>query len=97
MRLYVDGAQVASRTDTTQGEAYLGYWRVGGDNLAGWPSAPGNVNFVNGWVDEVAIYPTALSLTQILAQYQARGRGALRHRPTSRRSPPSRRRRTGCR
>ncbi len=72
MRLYVDGAQVGSRTDTTQGEAYLGNWRVGGDNLAGWPGAPGNVNFVNGYVDEVAIYPTALSLTQIVAQYEAR-------------------------
>ena len=36
----------ASRTDTTSGEAYLGYWRVGGDNLGGWPSSPSNVNFV---------------------------------------------------
>ncbi len=33
MRLFVDGAQVANRTDTTQGESYLGYWRVGGDDL----------------------------------------------------------------
>ena len=60
MRLYVDGAQVGTRTDTTQGEAYLGHWRVGGDNLAGWPGAPGNVNFVNGYVDEVAVYGVAL-------------------------------------
>lgn len=71
MRLYVDGVQVASRADTTEGEAYLGYWRLGGDNLAGWPSTPSNRNLV-GSVDEVAIYPTALSASAILAQYQAR-------------------------
>ena len=34
------------RADTTQGEAYVGYWRLGGDNLGGWPGAPGNANFV---------------------------------------------------
>ena len=77
MRLYVDGVRVANRADTTQGEAYVGYWRVGGDNLGGWPGAPGNVNFVNGYVDEVAIYPTALSQSQIVAQYQASGRRRL--------------------
>ncbi len=59
MALYVDGVRVARRTDTTQGEAYLGYWRVGGDNLDGWPSQPSSSNFA-GSVDEVAIYPTAL-------------------------------------
>ncbi|WP_157535931.1 LamG-like jellyroll fold domain-containing protein [Microbacterium sp. Root166] len=73
MVLYVDGAQVAGRTDTTQGEAYLGYWRVGGDSLDGWPSRPTTANFAGG-VDEVAIYPTALSLGQIQAQYSASGR-----------------------
>ena len=79
MRLYVDGVQVASRTDTTEGEAYLGYWRLGGDNLGGWPSAPSSRNFV-GSVDEVAIYPTALSAAAILAQYQARN-GAAPNQP----------------
>ena len=63
MRLYVDGLRVASLADTTQGEAYLGYWRVGGDTqrLA---RPPEHVNFVNGYVDEVAVYPTALSPSQ---------------------------------
>ena len=93
MSLYVDGALVGSRTDTTQGEAYLGYWRVGGDSMGGWPSAPGNVNFVNGYVDEVAIYPTALTLAQIQAQYQARLGGPANSRPRR----CSLRRRTGCR
>lgn len=69
MRLYVDGVLVGSRADTTAGETYLGYWRLGGDNLGGWPSAPPTRNFI-GSVDEVAIYPTALSAAQVLAQYQ---------------------------
>ena len=33
MALYVDGVLVGSRADTTQGEAYTGYWRLGGDKL----------------------------------------------------------------
>ncbi|MEU1973147.1 PKD domain-containing protein [Microbacterium sp. NPDC019599] len=79
MRLYVDGALVAQRADTTQGERYLGYWRLGGDALSGsaligWPSVPNTVNFIGG-VDEVAIYPTALSLTDIQALYAARNGG----------------------
>ena len=68
MRLYVDGVLVGSRTDTTEGEAYLGYWRLGGDNLGGWPSTPPTRNFI-GSVDEVAIYPSALTAAQVQAQY----------------------------
>ena len=75
MALYVDGVRVGRRADTTQGESYLGYWRLGGDNLGGWPGAATN-NFV-GSVDEVAVYPTALSQAQILAQYEASGRTSV--------------------
>ena len=72
MKLYVDGIRVGQRSDTTAGEAYLGYWRVGGDSM-GWPNSPSNDNFI-GDVDEVAIYPTALTQDQIIAQYVASGR-----------------------
>ena len=65
MALYVDGVSVGSRSDTTQGEAYLGYWRLGGDDLGGWPSTPTTVNFT-GVVDEIAVYPTALTAAQVL-------------------------------
>ncbi len=68
MRLYVDGVLVGSRTDTTAGEAYLGYWRLGGDNLGGWPSAPPTRNLI-GSVDEIAVYPSALTAAQVQAQY----------------------------
>ncbi len=64
-------------------EDYLGYWRVGGDNL-GWPNEPSNNNFV-GDVDEVAIYPTALTQDQIIDQFS----GERPHARRSRRSRPT--------
>lgn len=73
MALYVDGVRVGRRSDTTAGEAYLGYWRLGGDNLDGWPSRPAARDF-NGHVDEVAIYSTVLTQAQIVAQYGLTGR-----------------------
>ena len=72
MALYVDGVRVGQRTDTTAGEAYLGYWRLGGDNLGGWPARPSTNNFI-GSVDEVAVYPTALTQEQILASTRPAG------------------------
>ena len=38
MKLYVDGALVGS-DPTTGAQNYTGYWRLGGDNLSGWPIA----------------------------------------------------------
>jgi PKD repeat protein len=86
MRLYVDGNLVGSRTDTTAGEAYLGYWRVGGDVLdtsngrPGWSPLPSTVNFV-GSVDEFAFYPTALAQSTIQAQYALRNGGGGGNQP----------------
>lgn len=83
MALYVDGVEVAQRATTTQGEAYLGYWRLGGDNLDGWPVRPTTRNFA-GSVDEVAVYPTALTASQIGALYAARNTTAPANRaPTA--------------
>ncbi|KQU65500.1 PKD domain-containing protein [Phycicoccus sp. Root101] len=86
MRLYVDGALVGQRADTTAGEAYLGYWRVGGDwfTMAGatppWPNVPTSRNFV-GNVDEFAVYPTALTQAQVQAQYALRNGGGGGNQP----------------
>jgi len=88
MRLYVDGNLVGSRTDTTAGEAYLGYWRLGGDVLGtddgrpGWTPRPSSNNFV-GSVDEVAVYPTALAQSTIQAQYALRNGGGGGNQPPS--------------
>ena len=72
MTLYVDGLRVAKRADVTTGRAYSGYWRVGGDNLNGWPAKP--TGYLWGTVDEASIYPTVLTKDQVLAQYVASGR-----------------------
>ncbi len=72
--LYVDGAKVASRTDVTAGQAFSGYWRVGGDNLSGWPNRPTN-DFFPGAIDEVSVFSgRALDSTAVSAEYVASGR-----------------------
>ena len=59
MALYVDGVLVGSRTDTTTGQAYNGFLRVGGDSS--WSGA----SYFAGSIDEVALYPTALSADRV--------------------------------
>ena len=76
MALYVDGALVATNADAT-GEATSGWWRAGCGNLAGWgdgwtgsngPSTNSNpaTNFpFQGSLDEISIWQSALTATQI--------------------------------
>lgn len=71
-RLYVDGVLVAQRHDVVEPEEYVGHWRLGGDNQAGWPNA-GNNNFTGG-MDELSIYDYALTPQQVNAHYVASGR-----------------------
>ena len=81
MELWVDGAQQGSNAAITTGQPYTGYWRIGGDSLGGWPSQGSSVYFA-GQVDEVAIYPAALSAAQIRAHYGA-AQGATNAAPTA--------------
>ncbi len=74
MKLYVDGNQVAVNGATTKAQVYRGYWRVGGDRLTSWPSTPSR-EAIAADLDEVAVYPEALSLGQVRAHYGASGRG----------------------
>lgn len=74
LALYVDGVRVG-RSGVTTAQAYSGVWRIGGDNLSGWPNQPSS-SFFNGLIDETAIYPTALSQTRVAQHYIAAG-GAL--------------------
>lgn len=73
LALYVDGNRVGFDPATTNALTYMGYWRVGGDSLTGWPSAPTSAYFA-GATDEVAIYPKALTAVQVGAHYAATGR-----------------------
>ncbi|MFT3860689.1 PKD domain-containing protein [Micropruina sp.] len=82
MALYVDGVKIGSRTDTTYGQLYAGYWRIGGDAISsGWPSAPSS-GYLNGQIDDVAIYPTVLSATQVRQHYVNSGRTLTTSAPT---------------
>jgi hypothetical protein len=72
MRLFVDGTLVASRSGTTTGLSYSGYWRVGYDSLStSWPSAPTSAFFA-GTVKDVAVYTTALTAQAVTDIYDAR-------------------------
>lgn len=73
MKLYVDGQLVGQRADTTSGQPFAGNWRVGGDNLGGWPTQPSS-NFLAGSIDEVSVYPTALTRNTIRDHYTKSGR-----------------------
>lgn len=85
MALYVDG-RLAGTNANTVAQSYSGYWRVGGDNLNGWNLDPWGSNsqgttqpygyYFQGTMDEVAVYPVALSAGQVAAHYAA---NALSH------------------
>ncbi|TFV90711.1 PKD domain-containing protein [Blastococcus sp. CT_GayMR16] len=63
LAMYVDGQLAQSRSDITAGQGYDGYWRIGGDST--WAGAP----FFAGAIDDVAIYPAALSASQVQQHY----------------------------
>jgi len=80
MKLYVDGALVASGA-VTGSQAYNGFWRVGGDNLASWPGQPTS-NYFAGSIDEAAVYTSEVSAAQVADQF-AKGNGAANVAPTA--------------
>lgn len=72
MRLYLDGAPVASNPAFRAPENYTGYFRVGYDTISGWPGAPAKEYFT-GSMRYAAVYSTELSATQV-ANHAAAGR-----------------------
>ena len=72
MHLYVDGQQVAANATTTGAQNYLGYWRIGADNLVGWPGRPTS-NYFAGPVSDAAFYNSELTASQVLAHFQSGG------------------------
>ena len=79
MALYIDGALAASDQSVTTAQAYNGHWRIGGDNLNGWPGRPSSDHFT-GDIDEVAVYDRALSSAQVSTHY---GIGHGKEAPTA--------------
>jgi hypothetical protein len=64
MHLYIDGTEVASRPPEGPYSTYLGYWRVGGGRLSGWPNADGIVSYLRGSLTNVALYQRQLSASE---------------------------------
>ena len=82
IKLYVDGQQVAADADARGASDHTGYWRVGGDSTSGWPDKPSS-DYLNGTLDEVAVYPRALSAAEV-AEHHGVGSGT-----TSPNQPPT--------
>ncbi|RYE17167.1 MAG: LamG domain-containing protein, partial [Sphingobacteriales bacterium] len=68
MALYVDGALVGSNSNTKTAENYTGFWKIGYDNLNGWPSAPSST-FFKADLDDVLIYNAALTAGEVATLY----------------------------
>jgi hypothetical protein len=69
-RLYIDGALVGSNTAVTSGGKYGGYWHIGGD------PAHNGTRYFAGAIDDVALYPSAVSSSTVAAHYELGHSGA---------------------
>lgn len=63
-KLYVDGVLASSDPTQTAVQSYAGYWRIGNDNINGWPDAPINWYFT-GSLDDVRIFNRVLSDNEV--------------------------------
>ena len=69
-QLYLDGQLVASDATVTAAQNYLGYWRIGQNNLTGWTNAPTS-SYLAATIDDAAVYTSALTAGQIAGHYTA--------------------------
>ena len=65
MFLYIDGSLAANDPYTTSGENFPGFWRIGSGTVDYWPNAPSS-SYFKGMVDEIRIWNTARTESQIL-------------------------------
>ena len=72
LSLYVDGALAARDAGAVGAQPFDGRWRIGGDNLDWWPSAPSSRSFA-GTIDDVSVYPTELTKSQVASHFTAAG------------------------
>jgi hypothetical protein len=71
MKLYIDTVLVASSNTPTSGEAYLGAWKIGWDNLTGWPNQPDSL-YYKGYIDDVRIFKRELTINEIHLLYSTK-------------------------
>nr|WP_246306275.1 LamG domain-containing protein [Allobranchiibius huperziae] len=70
MRLYLDGQLADSDTTVTSGRSFNGYFRIGDNDLQGFPAAPTS-NFLNASIYNAALFGSALTAAQVSAHYDA--------------------------
>lgn len=75
MQLFVDGKRVDRDQARTSPRIYDGYWRIGADQTNGFTNKPTNAGLA-GTIDDVAVYPSALTPADIQSHYLASGRSA---------------------
>ncbi|MER7447909.1 PKD domain-containing protein [Microbacterium sp. NPDC097977] len=75
MQLFVDGKRVDRDQARTSPKIYNGFWRIGADQTNGFANKPTNAGLA-GSIDDVAVYPTALSPADIRSHYLSSGRSA---------------------
>ncbi|MEU2119546.1 LamG-like jellyroll fold domain-containing protein [Streptomyces sp. NPDC016459] len=76
--LYLDGTQVAQATNVPVDHQANKYTYIGAGHTNYWPASPGNgVSYFTGWIDEVAVYPRALTAEQVANHFYARTRASV--------------------
>jgi hypothetical protein len=70
MILYLDGTQVAANSAFATPQSFSGWWRIGEDNLNGWPNAPSNY-FFTGQLRYAAAYNSVLTAAQVKSHWAA--------------------------
>ncbi|WUF66943.1 DNRLRE domain-containing protein [Streptomyces nojiriensis] len=69
--LYLDGTQVASKTGAPVSHETNNRTYIGAGFARNWPSAPANVSYFTGALDEVAVFRRGLTADEVAGQYAA--------------------------
>ncbi|MFD9420449.1 LamG-like jellyroll fold domain-containing protein [Streptomyces goshikiensis] len=74
--LYLDGTQVATKTGAPVNHEHSTRTYLGAGFARNWPSAPANVSYFTGTLDEVAVFRRGLTADEVADQYAARATAA---------------------
>ncbi|MFC8360260.1 LamG-like jellyroll fold domain-containing protein [Streptomyces griseorubiginosus] len=74
--LYLDGVKVGSLTGTIVDQARTYAYLGGGYGSSGWMGLASNTYYLNGQLDEVALYRSPLTADQVSAHYRAQAEAA---------------------
>ncbi|MFF8279716.1 LamG-like jellyroll fold domain-containing protein [Streptomyces lateritius] len=70
--LYLDGTQVATKTGVPVNHGSNNRSFIGAGFAKSWPSAPSDISYFTGQMDEVAVYHRPLTAGQVANHYKAR-------------------------